>query len=59
MVSRLRKLPFSEHGRNCIKNGSSVCGAQRGSYICLPGCMRLLAYSRQYSLGACVSKLYY
>jgi hypothetical protein len=27
MVSRLMKLPFSEHGRNCVKNGSMVCGA--------------------------------
>ena len=27
MVSRLRNLPFSEHGRNCVKNGSSVSAA--------------------------------
>jgi hypothetical protein len=58
MVSRLRNQQFLEHGRNCVKNASSVCGAQRGRYICLPGCMPLSAYSSQYSPVACISKLY-
>jgi hypothetical protein len=58
MVSRLKKLPFLEHGRNCVKNGSSLSEAQRGRYICLPGCMRLLAYSSQYPSNGCILKFY-